>query len=560
MSEKAKGTTDIDKIQLTWNELVYDKTYRPTLRNSHNVCSDSKHKHTYLFGGRSKGGCNNHLYILSGDKLDYGWKLIDKPRGDIPSPRKNSAMGYCASYLYLFGGNGHAKKGELLLNDFYAYNISTEQWMNLKTRGDIPSPRDRHSLTVIDNKIFIFGGSSSTSGQGGGGEFLNDLFMYNPKTSIWTKIYTVNNPEPRYEHCAAAMGNYLVISSGKCINGGLFDFWLLDTSQLQKMIDNKKNNKKDTILKWQKIEPKLTKIDNNKDNITTQNIKAEPRWGQSCISFHQKLIFFGGWNGKFCFNDVSVVDFGTNPFRVLVCNINGQRPSIRTFHGAGLLGNKMIIVGGRNMSKRLNDTFYLDLSDLAPGGYRRRMSLRATADLQNDLQNKIPRISSQLYIDIHNNGLNIGLNMFELYGTLGTGSFGRVRLVRYQTEYFAMKMLRKTRVVEMKQENHIKWEQQILSSIRHPFIVNLEATFQDKYFLYLVLELVSGGEFFTLLKRAGKLQLPHCAFYASQIVLVFQFLHHNRIVYRDLKPENLLIGIDGYLRLTDFGFAKRLDK
>lgn len=156
--------------------------------------------------------------------------------------------------------------------------------------------------------------------------------------------------------------------------------------------------------------------------------------------------------------------------------------------------------------------------------------------------------------------VKIGLSSFELKATLGTGSFGRVRLVRYANEYFAMKMLRKTRVVEMKQENHIKWEQKILSSIRHPFIVNLEATFQDKYFLYLVLELVSGGEFFTLLKRAGKLQLPHCAFYASQIVLVFQFLHHNRIVYRDLKPENLLISVDGYLRLTDFGFAKRLDK
>ena len=157
------------------------------------------------------------------------------------------------------------------------------------------------------------------------------------------------------------------------------------------------------------------------------------------------------------------------------------------------------------MSKRLNDTYALDLSDLAPGGYKERMRLRETAELQNDLQNRMPKISSTLY-------------------------------------------------------THIKWEQKILSSIRHPFIVNLEATFQDKYFLYLVLELVSGGEFFTLLKRAGKLQLPHCAFYASQIVLVFQFLHHNRIVYRDLKPENLLIGVDGYLRLTDFGFAKRLDK
>ena len=237
----------------------------------------------------------------------------------------------------------------------------------------------------------------------------------------------------------------------------------------------------------------------------------------------------------------------------------------------------MIVVAGRNMSKRLNDTFTLDLSDLAPGGYEHRMSLRATADLQNDLQNKIPKISSSLYRDIKEKKVKISLNHFELKATLGTGSFGRVRLVLYtgntgnnssksssssttSKEYFAMKMLRKTRVVEMKQENHIKWEQKILSSIRHPFIVNLEATFQDKYFLYLVLELVSGGEFFTLLKRAGKLQLPHCAFYASQIVLVFQFLHHNRIVYRDLKPENLLIGVDGYLRLTDFGFAKRLDK
>jgi len=587
MTENRKeddANNQLDKIQLTWNELVYDKNYRPTLRNSHNVCSDSKQRHMYLFGGRSKGGCNNHLYMLSQDKLEVGWRLIDKPKGDIPSPRKNSAMAYCASYLYLFGGNGHnAKKAELLLNDFYAFNIATETWMSLKTRGDIPSPRDRHSLTVIDNKLFIFGGSASIkSGQqpssNGGGdqpkEFLNDLYMYNPKTSVWIKLETKNDirPEARYEHCAAVMGNYLVVSSGKCENGGLFDFWLLDTSQIETVLAENKNHPKKTSLKWQKIEPKSLEQQNEKadSNTTTKNVKAEPRWGQSVVAFHQKLIFFGGWNGKYCFNDVSVIDFGTNPFRVLVCNINGQRPSIRTFHGAGLIGNKMIVIAGRNMSKRLNDTYSLDLSDLAPGGYRRRMSLKATADLQNDLQNKIPKISSTLYSDVKNKKKKINLQSFQLLATLGTGSFGRVRLVKYKgsaahsengkDEYFAMKMLRKTRVVEMKQENHIKWEQKILSSIRHPFIVNLEATFQDKFFLYLVLELVSGGEFFTLLKRAGKLQLPHCAFYASQIVLVFQFLHHNRIVYRDLKPENLLIGDDGYLRLTDFGFAKRLDK
>jgi len=123
-----------------------------------------------------------------------------------------------------------------------------------------------------------------------------------------------------------------------------------------------------------------------------------------------------------------------------------------------------------------------------------------------------------------------------------------------------MKILRKKRVIKMKQEAHIKWEKRILIGIKHPFIVNLQCYFQDRLSLYLVLELVQGGEFFSLLRKTGVLQLPHAAFYASQIVLIFQFLHNNKIVYRDLKPENLLIGKDGYLKLTDFGFAKRLDK
>ena len=90
--------------------------------------------------------------------------------------------------------------------------------------------------------------------------------------------------------------------------------------------------------------------------------------------------------------------------------------------------------------------------------------------------------------DADSKSKKIGLKNFELKATLGTGSFGRVRLVQYKPskEHFAMKMLRKTRVVEMKQENHIKWEKKILSSIRHPFIVNLEASFQDKYVCFWI--------------------------------------------------------------------------
>merc|ERR1719245_601056 len=88
----------------------------------------------------------------------------------------------------------------------------------------------------------------------------------------------------------------------------------------------------------------------------------------------------------------------------------------------------------------------------------------------------------------------------------------------------------------------------------------MDFCFQDKHNLYLVLELVQGGEFFGLLRKTNVLKIPHARFFAAQIVLVFHFLHKNHIVYRDLKPENCLIGVDGYLKLTDFGFAKRLAK
>ena len=103
-----------------------------------------------------------------------------------------------------------------------------------------------------------------------------------------------------------------------------------------------------------------------------------------------------------------------DPFKVLNITISGQRPSIRTFHGAGLLGNRLVVVAGRNMSKRLNDTYCLDLSDLAPGGYRRRMSLRATSDSRNDLSDQIPNVKSKLYEDIRTKKTKITLQSFTL--------------------------------------------------------------------------------------------------------------------------------------------------
>lgn len=83
-------------------------------------------------------------------------------------------------------------------------------------------------------------------------------------------------------------------------------------------------------------------------------------------------------------------------------------------------------------------------------------------------------------------------------------------------------------------------------------------TFQDDTNLYMLLEYVVGGELFTHLRRAGRFTNDMTRFYASEIVLAIEYLHSKDIIYRDLKPENLLIDHQGHIKITDFGFAKKV--
>lgn len=132
---------------------------------------------------------------------------------------------------------------------------------------------------------------------------------------------------------------------------------------------------------------------------------------------------------------------------------------------------------------------------------------------------------------------------FDVGVTLGTGSFGRVKFATHKStrQHFAVKMLRKTEVIRFKQVDHILAEREILTAISkdnpHPFIVNLAATFQDEYCLYMIIEVIIGGEFFTHLRNAVKFNSDTAQFYASHIVLIFEHLHSKNVIYRDLKPE-----------------------
>ncbi|KAI9325783.1 camp-dependent protein kinase [Zopfochytrium polystomum] len=161
------------------------------------------------------------------------------------------------------------------------------------------------------------------------------------------------------------------------------------------------------------------------------------------------------------------------------------------------------------------------------------------------------------------NGSRFGykLSDFHLLKTLGTGTFGRVYLAKFRNtdQFYAMKSLKKAEVVKLKQVEHINSEKQILAQINFPFIVNLLCTFQDEKTIFMLLEYVVGGELFSHLRRAGRFSNDMTRFYAAEILLALEYLHSMDIIYRDLKPENLLLDDKGHVKITDFGFAKKVE-
>lgn len=151
-----------------------------------------------------------------------------------------------------------------------------------------------------------------------------------------------------------------------------------------------------------------------------------------------------------------------------------------------------------------------------------------------------------------------GRNDFQFIRTLGMGAFGRVVLAKMirSNGYYAVKILEKSQIVKTKQIKHAINEKRILQSLNHPFTVFLEYSFQDNSYLYMALPFISGGEMFCHLRKMKKFEEPLACFYAAQVLLAFEYLHYCDMIFRDLKPENLLVDAAGYVKLTDFGFCK----
>lgn len=121
---------------------------------------------------------------------------------------------------------------------------------------------------------------------------------------------------------------------------------------------------------------------------------------------------------------------------------------------------------------------------------------------------------------------------------------------------FALKVLKKDNIVKRNQVEHTRTERSVLGYVKHPFIVGMHMAFQSRDKLYFVLDYCAGGELFFHLGREGRFTEARSRFYTAEIILAISYVHSLDIVYRDLKPENVLIDAMGHIRLTDFGLSK----
>merc|ERR1711874_428920 len=155
----------------------------------------------------------------------------------------------------------------------------------------------------------------------------------------------------------------------------------------------------------------------------------------------------------------------------------------------------------------------------------------------------------------------VNLEDLTWVATLGVGGFGRVELVTAGGNKipFALKKMKKNEIQDQKQRQHILNEKSVMKSCVSPFIVQLYQTYQDSKYLYMLMEPCLGGELWTILRNSKRFTDSTARFYVACVILAFEYLHDKGIIYRDLKPENLLVDSSGYIKLTDFGFSRKLN-
>jgi hypothetical protein len=157
-------------------------------------------------------------------------------------------------------------------------------------------------------------------------------------------------------------------------------------------------------------------------------------------------------------------------------------------------------------------------------------------------------------------GRRIGLDHFNFLAVLGKGNFGKVMLAETKAskQLYAIKVLKKEFIIENDEVESTRSEKRVFliaNKERHPFLLNLHACFQTETRVYFVMEYISGGDLMLHIQR-GQFGTKRAQFYAAEVCLALKYFHENGVIYRDLKLDNILLTLDGHIKIADYGLCK----
>ena len=180
-------------------------------------------------------------------------------------------------------------------------------------------------------------------------------------------------------------------------------------------------------------------------------------------------------------------------------------------------------------------------------------------------QIKTSQIQKRLVLEKYYKKRNKLVRKYQVYKELinyypikiiGRGAFGEVRLCNaFNEELVVVKKLKKEEMLNKNQMEHINCEKYVLWSFDSPYIPKLYSSFQDRNYLYLVMEYLPGGDFLNLLTLKDLLNEQEAKFYIAEIIQGVEYIHSQNIVHRDLKPDNILVDQNGHLKISDFGLS-----
>ncbi|KAH3761133.1 galactose oxidase [Pelomyxa schiedti] len=238
-----------------------------------------------------------------------------------PGPRCGHTINVCGGMLWMFAGFN----GSQLLNEVTTLRLATMRWDTPEITGNAPVPRSGHTTTTVGQILYVFGG-------GAGSSFLNDVHLLDVGSLTWTQAYVAGtSPAARSRHTTVLAGKSLIVFGGGDDSRLYNDTYVLDI---------------DTMA-WSRP--------------AVSGSPPTPRWGHTAALVGDKMLIFGGHDGGKMLNDLYELDTVTLSWSQ-VAKIDGDEPSPRAGHTMSTLDSKLVLFGGSDGGKTLNDVYFLDTS------------------------------------------------------------------------------------------------------------------------------------------------------------------------------------------------------